>query len=159
MSAELLLASVSALAAVASAVAAWRAHQHAKTSGKTAETAALLGRLPLPVPWIDRASTSLRVVNRGVSTAHNMRWTITVGGEQLADGEYAGVLNPGSSASLTDAQHSIVGRVTAAQCFLVSCEFSTSWGERFRVQREYEDGKSADPVLLDSEGTPISLLG
>jgi hypothetical protein len=158
MSATEILTAVSAVAAVASAIAAWRAHQHAKTSGKAAEAAALLGRLPLPIPWIDRSSTGLRVVNRGVSAAHNLSWTITVDGEELATGDHTRVLNPGSSAALTDDQDAIVGRVTVAHHYLVTCEFSTSWGERFTVRRSYEDGRSSAPLLLNAEGSRISLL-
>lgn len=157
MSTQEVLTAISTGAAVVSAIAAWRAHQHARTSGRTAEVAALLGRVPLPVPWIDRTTTSLQVVNRGASTVHNLRWTIAVDGEVLATGEHTRVLNPGSSTSLTEPQHAIVGRVTVAHDYLVSCNFSTSWGERFTVERSYENGRSSAPVLRDAEGKRITL--
>lgn len=152
------LTGVAALAAVASSVAAWRANAHAKRSDRSVRAATLLSRLPLPVPWVDNPQTMLRVVNRGASTAHNLRWAIIIDGKEEAVGDYTRVLNPGSSASLTDPQHAIVTRVAVAHEFVVSCGFSTSWGETFSVRRTYIDGKSQGPVLLDGAGERVTLL-
>lgn len=153
------LTAIATIAAVASAIAAWRAYAHAKQSDRTAKAAALLSRLPLPVPWVDNPETKLSVVNRGSSTAHNLRWTITIDGrEDEAHGEHPRVLNPGSSASLTESQHAIVGRVAVAHEFIATCAFTTSWGEAFSVSRSYIDGQIQEPVLRDKGGNRISLL-
>lgn len=156
---SIIAAAAAAIAAGFSAFAAWQANARADSANRIAETAALLGRLPLPVPWVDSPSTSLKVVNRGSSTAHHVGWTIVIDGEKLANGQLDRILNPGSSASLTHDQHAIVARIVTGAEFRIICSFTTSWGEAFKLERTYAEGKSQDLALFKPSGDRISMLG
>lgn len=151
------LTGITALAAVAATIAAWRSARASEKGSELAQRAALLGSIPILVPWVEAEAAKLRVVNRGTSDAHETRWFLIAGETPLASGTDARVIPPGKARDLTDPQDGVIAKLLRADGFVARCEFTTSWGEALTVDRIYRDGRSAGIELRSSDGEVLRI--
>lgn len=153
-----LLIGISAVSALAAAVAAWRSALASERGSAIAQRAALLDAIPILVPWVERQSTNLKVVNRGNSDAHEVRWRLIQGTDVEGHGVETTIIPKGSDRDLTGPQDGVLASLLASSGFVVRCDYITSWGEELSVRRSYENGKSTGIQLLSSEGTPLRIV-
>lgn len=144
---------------VLAAVAAWKAAAAARASAEVAEKAALLGSIPLLVPWVESNTATLKVYNRGSSTAHEIEWSITVDNDKTpkTTGSESTVLPAGSSRPLTASQDGVVASLRTAAKYVIRCEYITSWGEQLTIERTSLAGKTRHLRLYDAEGQHLSI--
>lgn len=146
------ISAVSALAASVAAVAAWKSARASERGSALAQRAALLGSIPILVPWIETESTTLKVHNRGSSDAHQIQWSLLQADNVKAEGEQSRIIPPGRSNDLTDPQHGVLAGLFRSPEFVARCEYLTSWGEPLTVDRTYRNGRHAGIELRDAKG-------
>lgn len=155
----LALSAVAALGALGTALAAWKSARATERSTELTERAALLNAIPVLVPWIDSRSATLHVKNRGHADAHELKWHIEAGGEDILSDEMPDVIPADGSKRLTGTQNAIVSALSTKPEAVVVCEYLTSWGELLRAERSYRNGKSAGLRLLDADGEALTIRG
>jgi len=143
---------LSALAALAAALAAWRSARASERGSAIAQRAALLGSIPILVPWVEAESTTLKVLNRGSSDAHEVHWSLIEGGNVRAEGSQSRVIPRGRPGDLTQFQDGVLAGLLRSSEFVARCEYLTSWGESLTVDRTYRDGRSAGIELRNAKG-------
>lgn len=154
-----LAAFIAAVAAVLSALAAGR-------STRIAERAALLGAIPLLIPWVDFPEAAIKVQNRGASDAHGTRWELHEGEQIKASGRHPTVIRPRISPRLSKDDGTVPGVLSAAMEFVIRVEYLTTWGEELTVLRTYrrrsEDDRTVDSVaiqVLDAKERRLKVSG
>jgi hypothetical protein len=152
-----LFTGLSALAALAAAVAAWRSARASEHGSALAQRAALLGSIPILVPWVEAESTTLKVLNRGSSDAHETRWYLIQGERVKAEGAQSRIIPKGQPSDLTDPQNGVLAGLLRSSEFVARCEYLTSWGEALRVDRMYRDGRSAGIELRNAKGEVLRI--
>ena len=153
---------VTVVGLLVSSIAAWAAYvagSAAKRSAQIAEGAALLGAVPLLVPWISRREGVLKVKNRGHSDAHELAWRIVAGGETVASDSISTVIGANRSKNLTGPQDAIIAALRTQPEVVIKCEYLSSWGEGLTLERAYRRGVSQGFRLLDREGRSLSIQG
>lgn len=149
---------LSALAALAAAVAAWRSARASEQGSAIAQRAALLGSIPILVPWVEVDSGSLKVFNRGASDAHEIRWSLVQDETIRAEGTQARIVPRGRPSDLTEAQHGVLAALLRAPEFVARCEYLTSWGEALTVDRTYRHGRSAGIEVRNEKGELLRIV-
>lgn len=148
---------ISAVAALAAAVAAWRSARASERGSALAQRAALLASIPILVPWVETKTTTLKVLNRGSSDAHETRWYLMQDGTIKAQGAQSTVIPEGKSRDLTDTQDGVLAGLLRASEFVARCEYLTSWGEGLSVDRLYRDGRSAGIEVKNAKGEVLRI--
>jgi len=152
---------IAAGAATIAAVAARRSAKAAADAAEVTRHGALLGAIPLVVPWVDL--TGAHAMNRGKSVAFNLTWKIEAlpDLEYLDGGEREMVLRVDRVEHLykpEDALATHVERDRAAGGVLISCSFAAPWGEEFTVTRElFEDRTYGRTRVLDGQSREVKI--
>lgn len=147
------------------------AAQSARATERAAEVSrigTLLSTVPLLVPWVSEETGGVSIVNRGNSTSHNLRWTISIDDHELAHGSDQQVINPRSNRSrdleLSPSHRQVVvrwvsSREQRAESLIVVCRFSTSWGQDFTSTRTYpgRSVRGSSIVFTDDRGNELRL--
>ena len=113
---------ITALAALLAAGAAWKSARASQRGSALAQKAALLGAIPILVPWVEAKSTTLKVLNRGASDAHETRWYLIQGETVKAEGPHPKIIPKGGASDLTDQQHGVLAGLLKAPEFSISLE-------------------------------------
>lgn len=148
---------LSALAALAAALAAWRSARASERSSTLAQRAALLGSIPILVPWVEAESTTLKVFNRGSSDAHDIHWYLLQGESVKAEGAQSRIIPKGQHSDLTDSQNGVLAGLLRSSEFVARCEYLTSWGESLTVDRTYRDGRSEGIEVRNAKGEVLRI--
>lgn len=150
--------SISAIGVAASAFSASRSASAAKRAVDIQASAALLGSIPIVVPWLDQ-NANATAMNRGSSVALNLEWTIEgpdIPGHEDRKGT---VLGPGKHVGLNDPRSALKTHFSAArngQGLTITCDYTSAWGERFRVVRLIGE-RHGPAVLYGENGKRISV--
>lgn len=147
---------LTAVAALLTALAAWDAAKAAKRTAEVAERAALLATIPLIVPWFTK-DASLKIMNRGQGTAHEMEWKLEAEGRDPIQNSVKKVIRRRRPRVLLEPQNATVSALLRSGEAVISCTYLTSWGERFTLERTYKDGDSQGIRLIDAEGKRIAI--
>ena len=152
-----LFAGLSAIAALAAAVAAWRSAKASERGSALAQRAALLGSIPILVPWVEAESTALKVFNRGSSDAHETHWYLIQEDNIKAQGTHNRIIPQGRPSELAEPQHAVLAGLLRSAEFVARCEYLTSWGEALTVDRLYQNGRSAGIELKNAKGQVLRI--
>ena len=141
---------ITALAALLAAGAAWKSARASQRGSALAQKAALLGAIPILVPWVEAESTTLKVLNRGASDAHETRWYLIQGETVKAEGPHPKIIPKGGCERSHRSTARCLSRPAEGPEFVARCEYVTSWGEALTVDRTYRNGRSAGIELRNA---------
>ena len=164
--ATVLILGFTAVAAMAAVFAAFKTAAATRDAAEIARISALLTTVPLLVPWITSETGGIQVVNRGVSTSHNLRWSVMIGENEIASGGDLKVVRPvdeiklGRDLQLDPGERSEIHRWAKKrpETLTVVCRYLASWGQEFITTRTYPVGGTDSEIrITDKHDNELNL--